>query len=317
MPRAVPRISTVTDEHNSPPFLKWAGGKQWLVPQLRSLLSLHGGKYIEPFLGGASVFLTLRPPNAWLSDTNRELIQTYRVVKKDAEGIIAILKGFSFTKRFYYSVRQWRPGTVTEAAARFIYLNRTCWNGLYRVNRLGAFNVPKGSFARRPDFVVAERLRAAHDALRHAHLSCQDFEAACQRAKPGDTIYLDPPYTMGHANNGFLRYNEKVFSWDDQQRLAKLAHGLIHKGCRVVISNADHPNIQELYPGFFITRVVRASRVAADSAKRRAVSELLITSFEPQLDHGRGLAPALIQVCGLRPHNAIRSHWPSARIAWD
>lgn len=265
--------------YRSAPFLKWPGGKQWLVPLLRKLVHPRGGKYFEPFLGGASVFLAIRPGNAWLSDKNQELIETYQAVKEDAEAVIRALRKFSYTKGCYYHVRNLRPQSAVDRTARFIYLNRTCWNGLYRVNRNGDFNVPMGSFDHEPDFVVSKRLREAQKALKNAHVFCGDFEEACSRAGSGDTVYLDPPYTVVHGNNGFLRYNEIVFSWSDQKRLAKLASALRSRGCRVIVSNADHPSIADLYRSFSIMRVIRKSRVANDPADRREVSELLITSF--------------------------------------
>lgn len=263
------------------PFLKWAGGKQWLVPCLKPLLNSISGKYIEPFLGGGSVFLCIRPRNAWLSDWNRELVDTYLAIKSDSETVIRQLQRFSFTKECYERVRKSKPRSAAGKAARLIYLNRTCWNGLYRVNRRGDFNVPMGSFDSGPNFVVADRLKAAQKALRGVRISCQDFEKACKNAAAGDTVYLDPPYTVVHKNNGFLRYNERVFSWEDQVRLAKLAKSLKEKGCKVIVSNADHGSIKKLYGEFYITKVGRKSLVAGEISKRCPITELLITSFAP------------------------------------
>src|SRR5713226_8215221 len=134
------------------PFLKWAGGKQWLIPHLQPLIKTDAGKYIEPFLGGGSVFFSSLPRNAFLSDRNKELIETYKAVQKNAEAVIHLLRRFSYTEDCYYHARESRPRSSVGRAARFIYLNRTCWNGLYRVNRDGDFNVPIGSFAHEPDF---------------------------------------------------------------------------------------------------------------------------------------------------------------------
>lgn len=263
------------------PFLKWAGGKQWLVPYLEPLLNSISGKYIEPFLGGGSIFLSIRPKNAWLSDRNRELIETYLAIKMDAQSVIRQLQKFSFTKECYDRVRNSKPRSMVKKAAKLIYLNRTCWNGLYRVNRRGDFNVPMGSFDSEPNFVVEDRLKAAQKALKSVHISCQDFEDGCNEATLGDTIYLDPPYTVAHKNNGFLRYNERVFSWEDQVRLARVAKRLKEKGCKVIVSNADHESIKELYAGFCITRIERKSLVAGEISKRRSITELLITNRAP------------------------------------
>lgn len=266
------------------PFLKWAGGKQWLLPLLKPLIALGSGRYIEPFLGGGAVFFSTCPKNALLSDSNEDLIATYRTVREDPEAIIRHLRRFSFTEDCYYHIRALEPNSIAGRAARFIYLNHTCWNGLYRVNKKGHFNVPMGSFDSRPDFVLAERLRAAGRVLKRTKIRCQDFEETCRQAESGDTIYLDPPYTVTHRNNGFLRYNERIFSWADQERLAKLAKKLKRKGCKIVMTNADHQSIAELYSDFMIKKVSRKSLVAGDTLSRRSVSELLITSFSVNHD---------------------------------
>lgn len=275
--------NAIRPEHTeTTPFLKWAGGKQWLLPVLKPLL-LGGSrkrKYIEPFLGGAAVFLAAKPANARLSDSNKELIDCYRAIKHDVESVIKTLRGLSFTTDCYYRVRSSRPRSLVKKAARFIYLNRTCWNGLYRVNRNGDFNVPIGSFDSDPDFVVADRLSALSKLLRDVKLYCTDFEKACTVAERGDTVYLDPPYMVAHKSNGFLRYNERVFSWEDQIRLAKLARELRNRKCRLMISNADHPSIIALYKGFIIRRLKRKSLVAGIASKRRLVTELLITNIK-------------------------------------
>jgi DNA adenine methylase len=261
------------------PFLKWAGGKQWLAQRLIPMIRSNAGRYIEPFLGGGSIFFSARPKNAWLSDRNQDLVGTYQAVKKDAEAVIRRLRTFSYTEECYYRVRDSRPRSSAGEAARLIYLNRTCWNGLYRVNRRGDFNVPMGSFENEPDFVVASRLREAEKALRGVRIRCLDFEDACELAEAGDTVYLDPPYTVAHGENGFLRYNELVFTWEDQARLAESAQKLRRKRCRVIVTNADHSSIINLYAGFSIARVSRRSLVASNASKRRAVTELLMTSF--------------------------------------
>lgn len=261
------------------PFLKWAGGKQWLSAFLKPFIQQGKGRYIEPFLGGGSVFFASQPKRAWISDSNKELIDTYKTIQNDAESIIARLKRFSFTEECYYRVRESNPLSPIGKAARFIFLNRTCWNGLYRVNRQGKFNVPMGSFESMPDFSVTERLMGAKMALRGATISCQDFEQAVQKAKAGDTVFLDPPYTVAHKNNGFLRYNERVFSWHDQQRLAFTSAALRDKGCRIILTNADHPSIIDLYKDFKVKKLKRKSLVASKKTKRRPITELLITSF--------------------------------------
>lgn len=260
------------------PFLKWAGGKQWLVPTLQPLLS-GPGRYIEPFLGGGSVFFALRPRSrALLTDRNRDLIQTYQAIKDNVSGVISALNRFSYTERCFTTVRNSEPKTEVESAARLIFLNRTCWNGLYRVNLQGKFNVPMGQFSN-PDFKVTDRLIAASEALAHATLRCADFATTCATAKRGDVVYLDPPYTVTHGQNGFVRYNEKIFSWKDQQRLAMLATELSQRGCKVIVSNADHFSLRRLYSDFRTQVISRKSLIAAEAGKRRPVTELLLTNF--------------------------------------
>ena len=262
------------------PFLKWAGGKQWLAQLLAQQIELAGKRYFEPFLGGGSVFFALRPSSALLSDNNPELINVYEVVRDDVEGLIQRLKKFRHTEDCYYRVRQSSPRSPISRAARFIYLNRTAWNGLYRVNRNGKFNVPMGLFAYEPDIVRAELLRRASNALQGIRTRSVDFVRACASVREGDVVYLDPPYTVTHNNNGFLRYNEEIFSWRDQERLASLAKRLDTLGATVIVSNAAHAAVEELYDGFYIEALDRASNLAADSSKRRPVSEYLISNRE-------------------------------------
>jgi DNA adenine methylase len=207
------------------------------------------------------MYFSLLPQRAYLSDSNRDLVETYQTIKKEARAVADRLRRFSFTNSCYYRVRGSNPKSSVGKAARFIYLNRTCWNGLYRVNREGKFNVPMGSFDSPPDFLVTDRLMSAQRVLRSATILCQDFETAIESAKRGDTVYLDPPYTVAHNNNGFLRYNDLVFSWSDQRRLAVAAKKLRERGCKVILNNADHPSITELYHDFVITKLQRKSLV--------------------------------------------------------
>lgn len=259
------------------PFLKWAGGKRWLTDQYPEIFLAKHDRYVEPFLGGGAVFFATRPLNAQLSDTNRDLIECYEVVRNDPEGLVRELVKHQekHCKDYYYSVRSAGAEGRIERAARFIYLNRTCFNGLYRVNLLGAFNVPIGTktavLLPTDDFIAASR------SLQSARLSVEDFEAAVLRCGAGDFVYLDPPYTANHNNNGFLKYNEKIFSWADQIRLKTVALSAARNGAKVVISNAAHSSVVELYKGAGeIITVSRPSVLAADRSKRGAVQEILV-----------------------------------------
>ena len=270
---------SLEDEASAPrPFLKWAGGKRWLTPYIREKIGTVTGRYYEPFLGGGAVFFALRPPQASVSDLNRELVTTYRAVRDHPSQVLDILATYSDDQDCYYQTRDLKPRSDEETAARLIYLNRTCWNGLYRVNRAGRFNVPKGWFDHQVRFRRPSEIRAASRALKGVDISCKDFETATKDAKKGDIVYCDPPYTTAHNQNGFLRYNQRLFSWADQQRLARTAHDLAEGGCDVVVSNADHKAIRELYRGFVTIRVDRQSAIAGNVRRRGRVAELLFVS---------------------------------------
>lgn len=261
------------------PFLKWAGGKRWFVVNCHRLLTNEFANYIEPFLGSGAVFFHLSPRRGVLGDKNIELIDTYRAIQKDWEGVWRKLRHHSRNHgyEYYYRIRDQKPRTPTAQAARFIYLNRTCFNGLYRVNREGLFNVPKGSkdtvlFAD-DDFQGISRL------LRTMRLCAGDFAELIDAAQAGDFVFADPPYTVKHNNNNFLKYNEVIFSWADQIRLADALESARKRGVRIVLCNADHGSVRELYQGFErVFSVERYSVLAAGSRYRRRTTELVVTN---------------------------------------
>lgn len=258
------------------PFLRWAGGKQWLAQKLRSIVLKNGCTYYEPFLGGGSVFFAARPRKAVLGDSNADLIRTYQVVRDHVEELIGVLSGWENEEETYYQVRAAQYADPIHQAARLIYLNKTCWNGLYRVNREGQFNVPFGRNGR--SVFDRDELTRASGALQDAQVIHSDFEGLLKKAAKGDFVYLDPPYTVLHSRNGFRQYNEKLFSWDDQTRLAATARKLATRGCSVVVSNANSEEIQQLYPGFLHETLSRSSVLAADPTRRRKVDEALLVS---------------------------------------
>jgi DNA adenine methylase len=263
------------------PFLKWAGGKRWLVETLIPILGAPevGKRYIEPFLGGGAAFFALSPKRATLCDVNEELIEAYEAVRNDVEAVIRHLAQCIHDEDFYYSMRSTKRRSPAARAARFIYLNKTCFNGLFRVNTNGEFNVPFGRHNANLEFCNREQLRAASVALANARLKRCDFEAAVASAKKGDVVYFDPPYTLAHENNGFIEYNARVFSWADQKRLAAVARQLVRGGVRVVVSNANHSSIRQLYSGtpFTIRQIPRWSTMAGSTSSRFSATELLIT----------------------------------------
>lgn len=259
------------------PFLRWPGGKRLLARQMMADVPTSYGTYYEPFLGGAALFLSLRPKKAVLSDTNSELINCYRQVKKCPEELIGRLSEMTNSESEYLRIRADSPSSDLARAARLIYLSNLSFNGIYRVNFEGRFNVPYGH---RPHRRAAppDALRNAHRSLASARLRASDFDVVLNSAAPGDLIYLDPPYSVAHDNNGFVRYNARLFSWSDQERLALTAKRLGDLGCHVMVTNANHESVRALYPGFTAKPLHRASTIAARVEDRGPVTELLLTT---------------------------------------
>ncbi len=260
------------------PLLKWPGGKRALLPQLQPYLPREFGRYFEPFLGGGALFFATRPKKAVLSDANEELVECYTVIRDDPERLIEHLRRLKNTKTAYLAVRASKPRSPQGRAARFVYLSTLAFNGIYRVNLKGEFNVPYG-WKKHLDVVRVEAIRATSHALKGKSLLCADFAHVLDRATEGDFVYLDPPYTVAHENNGFLKYNAKVFSWQDQARLADMARTLAQRGCFVLATNACHSSIRKLYHGLKQIMIQRPSRIAADGDHRGAVNELIITNM--------------------------------------
>ena len=237
-------------------------------------------RFVEPFLGSGSAFFALTPSKALLADSNSELIAAFRGVRDDPNGVLSGLRPLQINKQSFHSMRSSRPQTDTDRAIRLIYLNRTAFNGLYRVNRKNEFNVPFGC---KPGtkLVDSPTLIAASRILRSATLKCQDFRKTLADVKAGeDVVYIDPPYTVKHDSNGFRRYNDNIFTWKDQEDLAVLLAGIVSAGGRVVVSNAHHYEVKRLYPSdvFHAIALERASCMAADSLQRGSCIEWLLVS---------------------------------------
>jgi len=260
------------------PFLKWAGGKRWLTKNYSEIFPATYKRYIEPFLGSGSVFFHLKPNEAILSDSNQELITTYKGIKNNWSGVLELLKAHheNHSHGYYYLVRSSEFTTVEEKAARMIYLNRTCWNGLYRVNLKGKFNVPKGTKTN----VIYEddQFKEISELLEKTELLSSDFEDIIDRAQEGDLLFADPPYTVQHNYNGFVKYNEKLFNWSDQERLFCSLLRAKERGVLVVSTNAFHESIQDLYKNEFNLKTLnRSSTISSKSKTRGRYEELLIT----------------------------------------
>lgn len=260
------------------PFIRWPGGKRWLVSRYPGLIPAPvQGTYFEPFLGSAAMFASVQPRRSVLGDLNPELIATFAAVRDDPKGLEELLTQHhsQHNESHYYSLRAKLSGTDTEMAARFLYLNRTCFNGIYRVNQNGQFNVPIGS--RNKVYRSEDDFAAWSSSLHECELILGDFEDIVKMASPGDLIYADPPYTVRHNLNAFRKYNESLFSWKDQERLARILTKAARRGVRVVVSNANHETVRDLYPDiFFRHEITRNSSIAASSEKRGAYDELLL-----------------------------------------
>jgi DNA adenine methylase len=259
------------------PLVKWPGGKRALLTTLSPIIGDVTGRYFEPFLGGAAVFLSLRPSWSYLSDCNWDLINFYIQVRDQPESLISNLQNLRNSEVEYYKIRQAKETDPIRSAARFLYLTSLSFNGIYRINHEGIFNVPYGHKTEKAHF-DAGQIRLVSSVLGHAKISCCDFEAAVKEAQPNDTVYFDPPYTVVHGNNGFLKYNEKIFSWEDQKRLASVALALANRGCRVFVSNAYHPEVKKLYSDFIPHEVSRKSLIAASSKFRGTILEYVFSS---------------------------------------
>ena len=261
------------------PFLKWAGGKRWLIPHLKLEKLKYSGRYIEPFLGSGAIYFALRPKRAIISDINESLVDAYRCVRDCPDEISEILgkHQLEHSKAYYYEVRSNMGQNPIDRAASLIYLNRTCWNGLYRVNRKGKFNVPKGT--KSSVLLNSDSWPAVADALSGAQIVARDFEISIDEAASGDLLFVDPPYTVKHNLNGFLKYNESLFSWDDQIRLHAALLRASLRSVNIIATNADHESIRELYKvGFKFRRLERSSVLSGDPSFRGRYSELLITA---------------------------------------
>ncbi|HEV8285202.1 MAG TPA: Dam family site-specific DNA-(adenine-N6)-methyltransferase [Chitinophagaceae bacterium] len=263
-------------------FLKWAGGKRWLISKADRLLpDLNKvNRYFEPFLGGGSMFFHLQPQTAYLSDVNADLINSYLVIRDNCYELYKILRKYHklHSEDFYYQIRSSNPRTPLQRAARFIYLNRTCWNGLYRVNKKGKFNVPIGS--KKNVILDDDKFEQLSAILKSAHLEACDFEVTIDKAAKDDFVFIDPPYTVKHNLNGFIKYNENIFSWQDQVRLKNSISRAVNRGAYVLVMNANHKSIEELYHGtgkMFLLN--RASVIAGNSEARGIYSELAIKSW--------------------------------------
>lgn len=260
------------------PFIRWAGGKSWLRRYLPSLLPAKIGVYFEPFLGSGATFFSVQPGLAFLSDINEELVNAFQVVRDSPGELIRVLEGFENTEREYYRIRRYRPRTPVPRAARFIYLNRTAWNGLYRLNGSGRFNVPYGEYETRK-VVDSARLMAASRSLSGVTVTRSDFLSSISQAEEGDFVFVDPPYATPTHRSTFTAYTARKFSWLDQLRLFQSLVELDRRGGTFLLTNSNHPNLRALYHRFRIELLTRSSVIASDPKGRGPMSELVVTNY--------------------------------------
>ena len=276
-------MDSATANHTTPPraFLRWACGKTWLVRRLSDLFGeIAFNQYHEPFLGGGSFFFaTGHTSRSFLSDKNEALIEAYQAIKSDCEKVIEYLNEYTNCADEYYRIRSSTSSNNFERAAHFIYLNQTSFNGIYRVNLDGVYNVPYGH--RQKNFLDVDALRAASRALSNATLRSRDFDDSLADIEAGDLVFIDPPYTVSHNNNGFIKYNKSLFSLDDQYRLAKFVDEIRRKDAKYILTNAAHTKIKEIFDvGDRHIEVNRASLIGGKKAQRGAVEEFIFTNLE-------------------------------------
>jgi DNA adenine methylase len=276
------------------PFVKWVGGKRQLLEQFK-LMNLYPpekfdpktGRYFEPFVGGGAVFFDLLPKKAFLSDMNNELVVTYNVIKNDVESLISSLKKHQNTKEYFLKIRSKDVSKLTdiEIASRFIYLNRTCFNGLYRVNSHGGFNVP---FAGNKNPLICDEINLGKisKALKYVDIKKQDYKEVLKKAKKGDFVYFDPPYYPINKTSSFTSYTKEAFLEKEQIELRDTFAELTKRGCFVMLSNSDTPFINKIYSEIKIKgKLIRINKVYAgrminsDASKRGKITEVLVTNY--------------------------------------
>lgn len=260
------------------PILKWAGGKTQMLGDLLPKVPASYGKYIEPFIGGGAMFFALQPENAVIADSNPELINMYRQVADHVDDVIQVLSRYENTSEMFYAVRaqDWTQLSKAEAAARTIFLNKTCFNGLYRVNKKGQFNVPYGKY-KNPKICDVDGLYAASEALKKAEIICGDYLLVLEHyAQPGDFVFLDPPYLPISEYSDFKRYTKEQFYEEDHVELAKMVMTLHERGCTVVLTNSNHPLVHELYAPFTID-VIQTKRHISCNGNTRKGEDVIVT----------------------------------------
>lgn len=279
-----PAVDLVPAPPKARPFLKWAGGKTKLLPELLKRLPRHYNNYFEPFAGGGALFFELSPRKAFLSDINEELINTYRVIRENLPELLEDLEKHTYSSEYFYKIRNadrlrdfssWDP---IKRASRLIYLNKSCYNGLYRVNARGEFNTPFGDYSN-PRIFDRENLSACSTLLKDATLACGSFRVFEQHMKRGDFVYFDPPYVPVSKTANFTGYAKDGFSEDLQISLRDLCYRLTKKGVMFMLSNSYSEFVLESYKTFQIEVVEAPRAINSAAGKRQKVKEVLVSNF--------------------------------------
>ncbi|MTJ06865.1 DNA adenine methylase [Anabaena sp. UHCC 0204] len=274
-------VSQIPKQTYPRPFLKWAGGKTRLISQYKDYFPKHYHTYYEPFLGGGAIFFSMQPSKAVLSDINADLITTYRCVKDNIEELITLLQKHKqeHNAEYYYDVRNNHSSKDLEIAARFIYLNKTCFNGLYRVNSQGKFNVPVGKY-KNPGICQEEVLQVASQALKGVEIKHANFDEVLNYATGiNDFVYFDPPYYPVSKTSNFTAYSHFSFDENQQIKLRDIFAELADRGVKVMLSNSDCPFIRDLYSDFSVHTILAARSINSNAQKRGKITEVLVTSY--------------------------------------
>ncbi len=289
----MPNRPAEMNELAAAPVLKWAGGKRALLGQYEPHFPITFRAYHEPFVGGGAIFFHLRPrleQAVHLSDVNAELINLYRALRDQLPAVTKRLEEHRrrHSSDYYYKIRSVHPDKLDaiRRAARLLYLNKTCYNGLYRVNARGYFNVPLGRYTN-PTILDRERLQAASAALQGVELRQEGFEQVLERAGEGDLVYFDPPYQPLTRTANFTSYTADSFAESDQARLAEVYRELDRRGVQVLLSNSDTPLVRELYQGFTLHEIQAPRFINSKASLRKAIGELLVSNLEPTRTRSR------------------------------
>lgn len=272
-----------------PTFLKWAGGKGSLLSQYKNLFPEKQERYFEPFIGSGAVFFYVKqvfnPKFILLSDINEELINCWQVVRDNVEELTGLLEAHKekHNKEYYYNTRALFPKdlSVVQRAARLIYLNRTCFNGLYRVNSKGQFNVPMGDY-KNPRILDVKSLKKSSEMLKGIRIETRNYYDILKQVKKGDFVYMDPPYSPISETSSFTSYTQYPFLVKEQEELAQFCKKLDNKGCNFMLSNSNSEMIRELYKDFSIIEITAKRMISADSSKRGNVKELIALNYKPR-----------------------------------